>query len=78
MHPQIPSGVIPKAFVVSPRKGSAVFEKEIVSLAKRQLSQHEYPRAIAFVDALPKLPAGKINRKLLREAETERLSKEPS
>ena len=69
---------IPKAFVVSDRGGSDAFEKEIVALAKQQLSQHEYPRAIAFVEALPKLPAGKINRKLLREEETNRMSKESS
>lgn len=70
-------GHIPKAFVVSGRASSTDFEQEIVSLAKQQLSQHEYPRAIAFVEALPKLPAGKINRKLLRDEETKRLSKEP-
>jgi acetyl-CoA synthetase len=34
---------------------------------KAQLSQHEYPRQIEFLDALPKTPAGKINRRALRE-----------
>ena len=62
-------GHIPKAFVVSDRKADHQFEQEIVSLAKEHLSLHEYPRAIAFVSALPKLPAGKINRKQLREQE---------
>ena len=62
-------GHIPKAFVVSDRKADQEFEQEIVSLAKEHLSLHEYPRAIAFVAALPKLPAGKINRKQLREQE---------
>lgn len=76
--PDTERGHIPKAFVVSDRGGSDAFEKEIVALAKQQLSQHEYPRAIAFVEALPKLPAGKINRKLLREEETNRMSKELS
>jgi acetyl-CoA synthetase len=33
------------------------------------LSQHEYPRQVAFVAALPKTPAGKLNRKVLRERE---------
>ena len=35
-----------------------------------RLSQHEYPRHVAFVAELPKTPAGKVNRKTLREAET--------
>ena len=34
---------------------------------KKQLSQHEYPRQIQFVGELPKTPAGKINRKVLRD-----------
>ena len=62
-------GHIPKAFVVSDRTGDTNFEHEIVMLAKDKLSQHEYPRAITFVTELPKLPAGKINRKYLRDLE---------
>ena len=34
-----------------------------------RLSQHEYPRHIAFVGELPKTPAGKVHRKVLRERE---------
>ena len=37
---------------------------------KDRLSQHEYPRAIEIVDELPKTPAGKIDRKTLRERAT--------
>jgi len=32
--------------------------------------RHEYPRAIEIVDELPKTPAGKIDRKTLRERAT--------
>lgn len=74
--PDSERGHIPKAFVVAEREASEAFENEIVALAKSQLSQHEYPRAIAFVDALPKLPAGKINRKQLRDEENRRANKE--
>ena len=35
----------------------------------QRLSQHEYPRLIAFVTELPKTPAGKVHRKVLRERE---------
>ena len=41
--------------------------EEIRTLVRTRLSQHEYPRQIEFVTELPKTPAGKINRKLLRE-----------
>jgi acetyl-CoA synthetase len=57
-------GLVAKAFLV---KSAEVAETEIVEFMKRQLSQHEYPRQIEFVDELPKTPAGKINRKALRE-----------
>ncbi|MGR8950519.1 MAG: acyl-CoA synthetase [Gammaproteobacteria bacterium] len=71
-------GQIPKAFVVSERRGDDSFKHEIITLAKERLSQHEYPRAIAFVEALPKLPAGKINRKHLRESEKSSFSAQKS
>lgn len=62
-------GQVVKAFVVSKRPGDAAFEDEIKRLVRTQLSQHEYPRIVAFVDDLPRNPAGKINRKALREQE---------
>ena len=34
---------------------------------KTQLSRHEYPRQVEFVASLPKTPAGKLNRKALRD-----------
>ena len=36
---------------------------------RTRLGQHEYPRQVAFVAELPKTPAGKVNRKVLRERE---------
>ena len=33
------------------------------------MTEHEYPRRIAFVAELPKTPAGKVNRKVLRDRE---------
>ncbi len=62
-------GQVVKAVIVSKRQGDASFTKEIQHLAKERLSRHEYPRLVAFVENLPKTPAGKINRKKLREAE---------
>jgi acetyl-CoA synthetase len=62
-------GLVVKAFIVSPRPGDDAFARELQELARTRLAQHEYPRRVAFVPALPRTPAGKINRKALRDAE---------
>lgn len=62
-------GLVVKAFIVSSRPGDDAFARELQDLVRTRLSQHEYPRLVAFVPALPKTPAGKINRKALRDAE---------
>ena len=65
-------GQVVKAFVVAARSGSDGFAKEIQELVRSRLSQHEYPRHVAFVAELPKTPAGKVHRKQLRERELQR------
>ena len=67
-------GQVVKGFVVSRRKASEEFTKEIQELVRNKLSQHEYPRHLAFVDELPKTPAGKVHRKVLRERELAQLA----
>lgn len=62
-------GQVVKAFVVADRQGDDAFRKEIQDVVRERLSQHEYPRLVAFVAELPKTPAGKVNRKVLRERE---------
>jgi acetyl-CoA synthetase len=62
-------GQVVKAFVVADRAGDEAFTQEVQELVRSRLSQHEYPRLVAFVDELPKTPAGKVNRKALRERE---------
>jgi acetyl-CoA synthetase len=59
-------GLVPKAFVVSDRGGEE-FARELQEFVKARLSRHEYPRVVAFVAALPKTPAGKVDRRTLRE-----------
>ena len=59
-------GHVAKAFVVSAREDTAL-EGELQAWVRARLSLHEYPRRVERVDALPKTPAGKINRKALRE-----------
>ena len=43
--------------------------RDIQEFVRTRLSRHEYPRIVAFVAELPKTPAGKVNRKALRERE---------
>ena len=62
-------GHVVKAFIVSKRPGADNFISEIQNFIKDRLSQHEYPRVVAFVDKLPRTPAGKLNRKALRDRE---------
>ncbi len=61
-------GQIPKACIVAPGKGPD-FARELQEFVKDRLSRHEYPRAIEILGELPKTPAGKIDRKTLRDRE---------
>ena len=65
-------GQIIKAFIVSSREGDAAFTGELQELVRQRLGRHEYPRQVAFVTELPKTPAGKVNRKILRDQEAAR------
>jgi acetyl-CoA synthetase len=40
--------------------------EEIVEIVKGRVGRHQYPRAVEFVDELPKTETGKIQRFLLR------------
>jgi len=62
-------GQVVKAFVVADRPGDEAFRQEIQDLVRQRLSHHEYPRQVEFVAELPKTPAGKVNRKILRTRE---------
>jgi acetyl-CoA synthetase len=59
-----------KAFVVT-RAGverRKTLAGEIVELVKATCGRHQFPRALEFVDSLPKTQTGKIQRFLLRQA----------
>jgi acetyl-CoA synthetase len=65
-------GLVVKAFVV-PAPGhpaDAALVADIQAFVRNRLSLHEYPRVVAFVTDLPRTPAGKINRKALRDQES--------
>ncbi|WCT73498.1 AMP-binding protein [Sphingomonas naphthae] len=62
-------GQVVKAFVVSDREGSDALIKELQDFTRQKLAQHEFPRIVEFVSELPKTPAGKVHRKMLRDRE---------
>ena len=57
-----------KAFLVlqDERQGDAVLAEEIRAFVRARLAAHEYPREVAFVEALPMTATGKIIRRALR------------
>ena len=66
--PDAVRGQVVKAFIVlKTQPAPPGLAEAIQTLVRERLSQHEYPRIVAFVDALPKTPAGKVNRKMLRD-----------
>ena len=67
--PDAVRGQVVKAFVVARRPGSDELAAAIQDCRASGSAPHEYPRQIAFVTELPKTPAGKINRKVLRDRE---------
>ncbi len=70
--PDAARGHIVKAFIVlkSDSVPSAELAREIQDFVKRDIAPFKYPRAIEYLDALPRNPSGKVQRYLLRERET--------
>jgi acetyl-CoA synthetase len=60
---------IVKAFIVlkNGHAPSDALAGEIQAFVKTRLSAHEYPREVAFIDAMPMTTTGKVIRRLLRE-----------
>jgi acetyl-CoA synthetase len=57
-----------KAFVVADAAApDAGLGAELRTFVREELSKHEYPREVAFVDSLPRTPDGKVRRSALRE-----------
>ena len=56
------------AWVVA-RDGSAIGEAELIDHVAAALTPHKRPRAVVFVDALPRNAMGKVQKRLLAPAE---------
>jgi 2-aminobenzoate-CoA ligase len=68
-------GQIVKAFVVleSGFTPGPVLVKELQDFVKQTAAPYKYPRAIEFLDSLPRTPTGKVQRFVLRQRELARL-----
>jgi acetyl-CoA synthetase len=77
--PDVIRGMIVKAFIVL-KDGFTPSEKlikDIQNFVKKTTAPYKYPRAIEFVDDLPKTISGKIRRNVLREQELEHGQADP-
>lgn len=61
------SGELPRAYVVL-RKGASLSKEDIVAFMKSQVAGYKaLEGGIIFVDEIPKLPSGKILKRVIRE-----------
>jgi len=69
-------GHIVKAFVILRDKGEAGADtiKELQNFVKNEIAPYKYPRAIEFVDDLPRTETGKLQRFRLRQQEQQKAS----
>jgi acetyl-CoA synthetase len=58
-------GQVPQAWVVARRPAPDLAER-LQAHVRERLGRHEFPRDVRFVDALPRTPAGKVDRHALR------------
>jgi acyl-CoA synthetase (AMP-forming)/AMP-acid ligase II len=59
-------GELVKAFIVL-RPGDPPTGEDVVAFARERLAGYKLPRAIEFVDDLPRTPSGKVLKRELRE-----------
>ena len=71
--PDAERGHIVKAFVIlrDPAEAGEATVKELQDFVKQQIAPFKYPRAVAFVDDLPRTETGKVQRFRLRQQEEE-------
>jgi len=72
--PDVQRGEIVKAFVVlrEPEMAGAELVGELQTFVKQTIAPYKYPRAVEFIDALPRTETGKVQRFRLRQRELER------
>jgi acetyl-CoA synthetase len=83
--PDAERGAIVKAFIVlsgvylkSGGTASKALEEQLAQHVRDKLAPYEYPKEFEFVSELPMTTTGKIQRKVLRERETQKQSQQAS
>ncbi|HYY57542.1 MAG TPA: 4-coumarate--CoA ligase family protein [Pyrinomonadaceae bacterium] len=71
--PDEEAGEVPKAFVVLKKE---VGEEELMEYIAERVAPYKKLRFVEFVEQIPKSPAGKILRRVLKERERERVQKQ--
>jgi len=63
-------GTVVKAFIVLQpgRAPDAALVRELQDFVKQRIAPYKYPRLVEFLDALPKTPTGKLQRRILRRS----------
>ncbi len=73
--PDEEAGEVPKAFVVL-RHGVDATATDIMDFVAEHVAPYKKIRRIEFIDAIPKVPSGKILRRELVRREREAIAKE--
>ncbi|HKC52154.1 MAG TPA: long-chain-fatty-acid--CoA ligase [Myxococcota bacterium] len=55
------------AFAVVVRKDASLSEREVLDWCQGKLARFKQPRAVCFIDVIPRNPSGKVLKRLLRE-----------
>ncbi|MBA3035860.1 MAG: o-succinylbenzoate--CoA ligase, partial [Desulfobacterium sp.] len=55
-----------KAFVVL-QKGMNMDKQDVIEYCKKHLASYKKPKAVSFVESIPKNPSGKVLKRLLKE-----------
>lgn len=71
--PDKEAGEIPKAYIVlKPEYRGKISEDEIIEWVRERISGYKRIREVEFVESLPRTPAGKLLRRVLKEREMEK------
>ncbi|MDR7414073.1 MAG: benzoate-CoA ligase family protein [Armatimonadota bacterium] len=80
--PELRGGLtVPVAYVAprDPAEAGPELARQLQQYVREHLSPHKYPREVRFVEALPRTPSGKVDRRKLREtAEPSGAAAEPA
>jgi acyl-CoA synthetase (AMP-forming)/AMP-acid ligase II len=63
----IPHGADGEAVIAAVAAGKPVTGAELIALVGERLSSYKRPSRVVFVDAIPRLPSGKVLRRVLRD-----------